>query len=168
MRRYKGGYRYSSLVTYVADSVLHLPHIPQPKTFSALRRWLRALHPHVAPVLFVSTAHAAPLLLREAARTHASHASVSHVQPDVLPRRLKAAVVGLGFPKDSFAVLPAAASAYFSAAGALAIPPTTTMCDNDFQAGGRAWTACSPYSLFHTVSPDRRHLRPRNGNARHI
>lgn len=122
MCRYKGGHRFSSLVTYVADSLLHLPHLAQPQTFPALRRWLRVLPPHLAPVLFVSTARAAPLLLRGAAREHVSHALIAHVHPDVLPPRLRGAVVGLGYPKDSFAVLPPAASAYMSAAGAVTHP----------------------------------------------
>lgn len=104
-------------MAYVADSLLHLPSLQQPQSFPALRRWLRILPPHVAPVLFVSTLGDSPLLLRAAARTHAAHASVVHVHPHILPQRLRAAVVGQGFLRDSMAVLPPAAAAYMSAAG---------------------------------------------------
>lgn len=122
-RRYKGGRRYTSLMTYVADSLLHLPHLAQPQSFPALRRWLRGLPPHVAPVLFASTQPAAPLLLRGAARTHAAHASVAHVHPDVLPRRLRGVMMGQGYYHlGSVAVLPPAAAAYLSPAGVTTSP----------------------------------------------
>lgn len=118
--RYYGGQSHNSFETYISDSLLHLPRIPQLRSLSALRRWLRALPPHLAAVVYVSDTHDTPPLLRGTARTHAAHASVAHVHLDVLPPRLRAKV-GQGAAGESFVVLPPAASAYMSPAGVLAI-----------------------------------------------
>jgi hypothetical protein len=126
--RHKGRRAASSLVNFVADVLLHLPHLSEPQSFTALLRWLRVLPPYLAPVLFVSTMAGPPTLLRSAAQSHASHASVAFVHPGVLPRRLRSAVLGSGSAQDAFAVLPPAAAAYMSSAGAPTTPASPPSC----------------------------------------